>query len=270
LCLEAYFALDDILALIPEEFWVSKRADSKPYRDFLEIYSLWQDLSKPVWSEFNSKTDNSSKSLLPDPWQASDEDEESFMDQGPLITMSDWGSEYSPTLERGDTEGLRNSLDNSLIDSKVDKPKVRINKWFQLLKSSVNWSLFFVVLLVELLVFSGMILFILEVSKPMVSEPTVTILVTSKNDVPPIHLWLGSMGLGILIAVGIYSLYNYGSLWPMIEGVPEIIVTESNLGIQGPMTLDEYTALQRAMENQALLDNLAISPIGDLWVSPWA
>jgi hypothetical protein len=50
----------------------------------------------------------------------------------------------------------------------------------------------------------------------------------------------------------------------MIEGVPEIVVTESNLGIQGPMTLDEYTALQRAMENQALLDNLAISPIGDL------
>jgi hypothetical protein len=27
--------------------------------------------------------------------------------------------------------------------------------------------------------------------------------------------------------------------------------------------------VQIRMENQALLDNLAISPIGDLWISPW-
>jgi len=44
------------------------------------------------------------------------------MDQGPLVTMSDWGSEYVPTKERGDLEGQRNSLNNSLMDSKVDKP----------------------------------------------------------------------------------------------------------------------------------------------------
>lgn len=72
--------------------------------------------------------------------------------------------------------------------------------------------MFLIVLLVELFLFSGMIYFLLEITNPVVSEPTVTILVTSKNDVPPIHLWLGSAGLGILIAVGIYSLYNYGSL----------------------------------------------------------
>ena len=53
----------------------------------------------------------------------------------------------------------------------------------------------------------------------------------------------------------------------MIVGVPEILVTDYS--VQGPMTLAEYDALQRALENQALLDNLAISPIGDLWISPW-
>ena len=38
--LQVYFALDDILALIPEEFWDTKRVDEKPFRDFLEIYKL--------------------------------------------------------------------------------------------------------------------------------------------------------------------------------------------------------------------------------------
>jgi hypothetical protein len=70
-------------------------------------------------------------------------------------------------------------------------------------------------------------------------------------------------GVAILLtSIGI-SYLAFGQIWPAFGyPIPTIIV-------EGPLSLDEYEVLQRHLENQALLDNLSISPIGDLWVSPW-
>jgi hypothetical protein len=89
-----------------------------------------------------------------------------------------------------------------------------------------------------------------------------------------------AVGLAIILGSISLSLWMTGSIWPAIIpgyeletilpiiNVPDMIQGHS-LGISGPLTLDEYQVLQRALETQALLDNLSISPIGDLWISPW-
>jgi hypothetical protein len=41
------------------------------------------------------------------------------------------------------------------------------------------------------------------------------------------------------------------------------------INITGPLTQDQYESLQETLTNQALIDNLAISPIGDLWILPF-
>jgi len=35
-----YFALDNLKAKIPEEFWAEERAEDKPFKDFLSIYKF--------------------------------------------------------------------------------------------------------------------------------------------------------------------------------------------------------------------------------------
>jgi hypothetical protein len=39
--------------------------------------------------------------------------------------------------------------------------------------------------------------------------------------------------------------------------------------VYGPMTQQQMDIVKWEMSNQALLDNLTISPIGDLWIFPW-
>lgn len=38
--------------LIPEEFWGEERKAMRPFRDFLQVYSIWQQLSRPIWAHF--------------------------------------------------------------------------------------------------------------------------------------------------------------------------------------------------------------------------
>jgi hypothetical protein len=46
------------------------------------------------------------------------------------------------------------------------------------------------------------------------------------------------------------------------------VLTRRLSEIHGPLSLQDYRALQRDLVVDALLENLAISPIGDLWVTP--
>lgn len=86
------------------------------------------------------------------------------------------------------------------------------------------------------------------------------------------------LGGAILLTSMALSIYYTGDISSAFynSGVPEIVISSdslniqtSSLGVSGPLTLSEYEVLQRTLENKALLDNLSISPIGDLWVSPW-
>jgi len=84
------------------------------------------------------------------------------------------------------------------------------------------------------------------------------------------------MGLGMflfLCTIGLnYFLTGFyiptGSSQPLGNSSPAItyesMIQGHHLGVQGPLTLEEYGVLTRTLETQALIDNLAISPIGDL------
>jgi len=75
------------------------------------------------------------------------------------------------------------------------------------------------------------------------------------------------VGLGISILLTNAMLIYLNDLpweviyfwYPWISN--EVPVTE----ITGPLSIDQLGFLQIQLENRALLDNLAISPIGDLW-----
>jgi len=45
-------------------------------------------------------------------------------------------------------------------------------------------------------------------------------------------------------------------------------VIAGNVLVTGPLSASSLSLVQIRLENQALMDNLAISPIGDLWISP--
>jgi hypothetical protein len=60
-----------------------------------------------------------------------------------------------------------------------------------------------------------------------------------------------------IIVVGIVLSVCIGKKYYSIEETPLISVT-------GPFTQHQYESLQETLANQALIDNLAISPIGDL------
>jgi len=65
-----------------------------------------------------------------------------------------------------------------------------------------------------------------------------------------------------IIVVGIVLSVCIGKKYYSIEETPLISVT-------GPFTQQQYESLQETLANQALIDNLAISPIGDLWILPF-
>jgi hypothetical protein len=99
----------------------------------------------------------------------------------------------------------------------------------------------------------------------------------SQSDVNYFAWGLMLLGGAILLTSMALSIYYTGDISSAFynSGVPEIVISSdslniqtSSLGVSGPLTLSEYEVLQRTLENKALLDNLSISPIGDLWVSP--
>jgi hypothetical protein len=72
------------------------------------------------------------------------------------------------------------------------------------------------------------------------------------------------MGIGVSLLFGsILVSYWVGAPWAWLG------IYESEIPLQGPLSIDELSLLQVSLENRALLDNLAISPIGDLWKDPW-
>jgi hypothetical protein len=65
---------------------------------------------------------------------------------------------------------------------------------------------------------------------------------------------------GILLMAGMH-------IW--FSGEPTHWAERLSQGYSGPLTSVEMVELKSKLAVQALADNLAISPIGDLWQSPW-
>jgi preprotein translocase subunit SecY len=71
---------------------------------------------------------------------------------------------------------------------------------------------------------------------------------------------LAVMLVGIITMIGMH-------IW--LDQEPTHWAERLSQGYSGPLTSVEMVELKSKLAVQALADNLAISPIGDLWQSPW-
>jgi hypothetical protein len=246
-----YFALDDLRARVPEEFWKESRVSERPFRDFLSIYKYWQEATKPLWSEFYGKD-------LSLPVKA-----------------------QRPKIERGDNiEGLVNHPSPS--GSILNFP------WVDFIVISVLTFL----ILEYLYGNSSSGYLVSPFLYDIISEETETnTLEISRvvNQTSVNWLAIGLLSAGALLLSGsIFLSYYHGHPWAWLgileeemtstpditiqtTGIQEIgdSVMAGNIMVSGPLSASSLSLVQIRLENQALLDNLAISPIGDLWISPW-
>jgi len=77
--------------------------------------------------------------------------------------------------------------------------------------------------------------------------------------------------LSVLIFIGIVSILFRIESIQIINNqvVPNDIVSRESLNIPGPMTELDMIKVDDFLRNQALIDNLMISPIGELWPDQW-
>jgi hypothetical protein len=52
LLLRLLFSPHPLQSEIPKEWWSEMREKERPYSDFLEVYKVWQELSKGVWADY--------------------------------------------------------------------------------------------------------------------------------------------------------------------------------------------------------------------------
>jgi hypothetical protein len=57
--LEWLVNFDPLTELLPTSFWPQERDPPVKFKDFLSIYKLWQEVSRPVWADFYSKKSRS-------------------------------------------------------------------------------------------------------------------------------------------------------------------------------------------------------------------
>lgn len=144
-----------------------------------------------------------------------------------------------------------------------------------------NYTMVALFLLVELGIFMIMIYILCIISEPRPVEVPSPLYVEDREPTIQSNFGLYVMGVSVFILMctfGISYYYTGSYESAIIPGYsldivsPNELVTDMirghSLGVQGPMTLSEYNIVQTMLESQALLDNLAISPIGDLWITP--
>lgn len=102
---------------------------------------------------------------------------------------------------------------------------------------------------------------IIKILEDVASNPSID---STFNNMP-IILFLLTVGLTL------------GAIWIQVNGIqiingqviPDDIVTRVSLNIPGPMTELDMIKVDDFLRNQALIDNLMISPIGELWPDQW-
>jgi len=136
-------------------------------------------------------------------------------------------------------------LFNRITQRTINRIKIeellRLTIWKELLDKALGIFEFTVMLLIMLLIFG---------TRPEVGE----FVLSDKIEVPE----QGIIPMFITICIGIVMVL----LLLREEEIPEIPVS-------GPMTEMEYAWLQDTLSYQAWLENLSISPIGQLWTPPF-
>lgn len=255
-----YFELDELQGSIPDEFWNEERTGEKPFRDFLSIYKFWQDVSKPLWSEFNGK-DFSIESI-----------------------------EESPKLE-SDSRTVRGEQERLVKHFTPLEPSTKGSQW-------VSFTVGFLIsiLILELIGHksggSDIVPILYDISSKSETLPDPLLFSTNSlkdseciTVVYPWWMWFCFMtGALMLCVTGITSYMNgqftdpYWVLFPVSPEIPTSPIIQpalqldtvmvGTMRISGPISSHSLRILQVQLENGALLDNLAISPIGALWELP--
>jgi hypothetical protein len=57
--LEWLFNYDPLSTILPPTFWQQERSPEPRFKDFLTIYKLWQEISRPAWSDYYSQKSRS-------------------------------------------------------------------------------------------------------------------------------------------------------------------------------------------------------------------
>jgi hypothetical protein len=250
--------MDELKGSIPEKFWVEERIKDRPFRDFLNIYKFWQDLSRPIWASSYGKE----------------------------IKLFSIPTRHVP--ERGSKEEPVQSL--PLI---VSNPRFSWIEFifgcligFILLDRLYDPPVLFVVDLTTVLLVpyesaDGLLSLCLRgYETPLSNLLDTELLPATKDNSPSVSsetlvlsqqskAGLVLMGLGVsILLIQVFVVWYLDAPWAAIlPWTPwmEVPTTE----IVGPLSIDQLGFLQVQLENRALLDNLAISPIGDLWIDPW-
>jgi hypothetical protein len=237
--LKYYFEPDLITSRIPEEFWREHREVMRPFRDFSEVYKLWQDLTKPLWAEYYRAEANT-----------------------PVKEKASVDSAQAP-LVREEPEGL------ATVKAKEGFPMGSY------VRKGLCVLLWIITQLVELSFVVVLVGFLASITPENAHEPVVLV------DGPRLlgcqcqtyGYWLMGLGSALILASGLVTWIMTGSIlpawWPPDIAPHTDVLVRRLSEVQGPLTLQEYRALQSDMVTDALLENLAISPIGELWRSPW-
>jgi hypothetical protein len=95
--------------------------------------------------------------------------------------------------------------------------------------------------------------------------------IPSPPDSPLLVIVVSSLMIIFVLTVITRSLWQLDSteIPPCFETNNLNAATRVSLNIQGPISELELVQVERFLYNQALIENLSISPIGDLWVDPW-
>lgn len=260
--LKWYFGKDHLSSILPQEFWSQVKAKEKDFRDFLQIYKVWQNLSKPLWSSYYQSLNPAKVKVLRNnvlkvkPLKAYD----------PTLVLVGLNSTFKMinNLERGEPERLGKS--SYVI-------------WTSLIKI-FDWSLSLMetVFISSIISFFGLTYYYESaVALPPldVEDNSVVTLVTpeimnNNNNIIMVMLFVAGI---IFLAIGYYRGEFDSPPVITIDEVSSTTIIEDYLNplvVEGPLTLQEWQNLQDSLAYEAWMANLAISPIGDLWVHPFA
>lgn len=247
-----------VCSQIPETFWADQRKLDKPYTDFLETFRIWQAVTKPLWAEYYANkgvTPHLEEEMVAKPVPKPAEE----------VPMP---SAIQP--ERGDTEAVPN-LRRSLSGLKRDwLGAIRLYRRIGLLILSEFETALVGALIVILAYLAGVV--------PEVEEvilPSEVLQSTSEGTGDQSLLVLGLVIVLVSLALMLYwDRFTLSQVAAGLgDGDSQLIVEDPilryQLGIQGPLMPADLQRVQVYLDSQALLDNLALSPIGDLWVDPW-
>jgi hypothetical protein len=256
-----YFDLDNLQALIPKVFWNEDREEERPFRDFLSVYKFWQEITKPIWAAHYSGN------LL---------EEAPRKDLHPFQVIDSWDIWDEPAKQtvRGEAEGSVQCIAPSESSKGL--------WWVEFILGSC--SMFFILQWFPWSEAQSIPPFVYDI----VSYPS-ELLDWSFIQEDQLVYWPlvslvtgGSLLLWVLVASvskGVFTdplgdlLASYLVQAPQVPIQPVLqldTVMVGTMRLSGPISSNSLRLIQVYLENEALLENLAISPIGALWELPIA